>query len=102
MNQSTTRTRSGGLGRGLGLAVLLAACLASPAQGAEGADDLSDAIYRATLARERGLRAPGAHATLDELRVVLARYESIAQRYPRGDLRVHSLWQGRWSRDRSL
>ena len=94
MNQSTARTRSGGLGRGLGLAVLLAACLASPAQGAEGADDLSDAIYRATLARERGLRAPGAHATLDELRAVLARYESIAQRYPRGDLRVHSLWQG--------
>ena len=94
MSQSTTHTRSGGLGRRLGLAVLLAACLASPAQGAEGADDLSDAIYRATLARERGLRAPGAHATLGEIRAVIARYESIAQRNPGGDLRVHSLWQG--------
>ncbi len=91
MNRPTALSRSRHVGRGLGVVVLLAVFLASPIQAA---DDLARAVYAATLAREHGLRIPGTDATLEEIRTVISGYETIARRYPRSDLRDHSLWQG--------
>ena len=92
MNRPTSLSRDrDGRRRWLSIAVLLIAGLTLPAQAT---DDLADSLYAATLTRERGLRAPGRYATLDELRTAIIGYEVITRQYPQSDLRDHSLWQG--------
>ena len=59
-----------------------------------GADESADAVFAQALARERGLREPGDHPTLADLRSAIAGYEAIVRRFPRSDFDDNALWQG--------
>ena len=72
------------------LVILLLVCLIAPLSAA---DELAEALYAATLARERGLRTPGAQPTLVDLRTAISSYEMIARRYRESEFRDHALWQ---------
>ena len=74
------------------LATLLAALMtgASPAAAPESAES----IYSRALGRERELRETPSGATLAQLRWVVARYESVVQRFPRSGYCDNALWQG--------
>ena len=59
-----------------------------------GADESADVVFAEALARERGLREPGDHPTLTDLRAAIAGYEAIVRRFPRSDFDDNALWQG--------
>lgn len=80
-----------GTGRSCALAAVLAVLLSAAAAAAE---DAPHDRYRAALASERGLRAPGPPAPLAAYRTTIAAYETLARRYPRSGLRDQALWQG--------
>ena len=53
-----------------------------------------ETLYTAALADERGLRQPGLHPSLNDLRAAISRYEAIVRRFPLSAFDDHSLWQG--------
>ena len=59
----------------------------------EATERSPERLYSAALARERGLRAPGGSATLNDLRGAIAAYESILRRFPVTAYTDHALWQ---------
>ena len=59
----------------------------------QAAESTPEGLYSAALARERGLREPGVSPSLNDLRGVIASYESIARRFPSTTYTDHALWQ---------
>ncbi len=57
-------------------------------------DESAEAVFAEVLVRERGLREPGDHPTLSDLRAVIAEYEAIVRRFPQSDFDDNALWQG--------
>ena len=74
------------------LATVLAALTAGAAPAA--APESAESIYSRALGRERELRETPSGATLAQLRWVVARYESVVQRFPRSGYCDNALWQG--------
>ena len=74
------------------LATLLAAMMTGAAPAA--APESAESIYSRALGRERELRETPSGATLAQLRWVVARYESVVQRFPRSGYCDNALWQG--------
>ena len=70
--------------------LVLTALLWGPSLAAEGTPE---ALYTTALVRERDLREPGIHPSLNDLRAAISGYEEIVRRFPRSAFDDHSLWQ---------
>ena len=55
---------------------------AAPLTESLRAEPGAEAMYTAALADERGLRRPGIHPSLNDLRAAISRYEAIVRRFP--------------------
>ena len=71
--------------------ILVGLCYPSSALSA---DESAEAAFAEVLVRERGLREPGDHPALSDLRAVIAEYEAIVRRFPQSDFDDNALWQG--------
>ena len=71
--------------------ILVGLCYPSSALAA---DESAEAAFAEVLVRERGLREPGDHPALSDLRAVIAEYEAIVRRFPQSDFDDNALWQG--------
>ena len=71
--------------------LLLGVVTAAPASGQDGPP--ANALFAEALTHERGLREPGVHPTLDDLRAAMSRYDEIIRRFPGSAFDDHSLWQ---------
>lgn len=69
----------------------VAAAWSAPALRAAG--DSPAGAYQEALAHERRVREPGARPALDEIRSVIAAYESIEQRFPSSGYGDRAIWQ---------
>jgi N-acetylmuramoyl-L-alanine amidase len=78
----------------LGVAIVMLACVFTPAVAAKTGGTSARALYNRTLERERQLRATEQQATIVQLRGVVNAYNAIVRRFPASGYSDNALWQG--------
>ena len=77
----------------VGASLLMTAGLVAPC-AVEGSGRNPGTLFSTALARERALREPGGHPSLNDLRAAIAGYETIVRRFPQSPFGERALWQG--------
>ena len=77
----------------VGASLLMTAGLVAPC-AVEGSGRNPGTLFSTALARERALREPGEHPSLNDLRATIAGYETIVRRFPQSPFGERALWQG--------